>query len=75
MNEDITINPERTNRGMQQVQREERYREPADNFHMGQQMQMNMRAAQGVPCPYCGTVLRHRPSLLLISINNYVIIW
>jgi hypothetical protein len=56
MNEDITINPERTNRGMQQFQREERYREPADNFHMGQQMQMNMRAAQGVPCPYCGTI-------------------
>jgi predicted amidophosphoribosyltransferase len=56
MNEDITINPERTNRGVQQFQHEERYRETVDNFQMGQQMQMNMRAAQGVPCPYCGTI-------------------
>ena len=50
MNEDITINPERTNRGMQQLQHQELYYEPAND------MQMNMHAAHGVACPYCGTV-------------------
>ena len=56
MNEDITINPERTSRGMQQLQHQERYYEPANDMPMNQQMQMNMRAAQGVSCPYCGTI-------------------
>lgn len=54
MNEDITINPERTNRGMQQLQHQELYYEPANDMQMNQQMQM--RAAQGVACPYCGTI-------------------
>ena len=56
MNEDITINPERTNRGMQQLQHQELYYEPANDMQMNQQMQMNMHAAHGVACPYCGTV-------------------
>ena len=56
MNEDITINPERTNRGMQQLQHQERFYEPANDMPMNQQIQMNMRAAQGVACPYCGTI-------------------
>ena len=56
MNEDITIKPERTNRGMQQLQHQELYYEPANDMQMNQQMQMNMHAAHGVACPYCGTV-------------------
>ena len=56
MYEDITINPERTNRGMQQLQHQELYYEPANDMQMNQQMQMNMHAAHGVACPYCGTV-------------------
>ena len=56
MNEDITINPERTNRGMQQLQHQELYYEPANDMQMNQQMQMNMHAAHGVACPYCGTI-------------------
>ena len=56
MNEDITINPERTNRGMQQLQHQELYYEPANDMQMNQQMQMNMHAAKGVACPYCGTI-------------------
>ncbi len=56
MNEDITINPERTNRGMQQLQHQALYYEPANDMQMNQQMQMNMHAAHGVACPYCGTV-------------------
>ena len=56
MNEDITINPERTNRGMQQLQHQELYYEPANDMQMNQQMQMNIHAAHGVACPYCGTV-------------------
>ena len=56
MNEDITINPERTNRGAQQMQREDLFMQRADDMQMGQQMQMNMRAASGVVCPHCGTI-------------------
>ena len=56
MNEDITINPERTNRGAQQMQHEDLFMERADNVQMGQQMQMNMHAASGVVCPHCGTI-------------------
>ena len=56
MNEDITINPETTNRGMQQLQHQELYYEPANDMQMNQQMQMNMHAAHGVACPYCGTI-------------------
>ena len=56
MNEDITINPERTNRGAQQMQRENLFMQRADDMQMGQQMQMNMRAASGVVCPHCGTI-------------------
>ena len=56
MNEDITINPERTNRGAQQMQHEDLFMERADNVQMGQQMQMNMHAASGVVCPPCGTI-------------------
>ena len=56
MNEDITINPERTNRGAQQMQHEDLFMERADNVQMGQQMQMNMHAASSVVCPHCGTI-------------------
>ena len=56
MNEDITINPERTNRGAQQMQHEDLFMQRADDMQMGQQMQMNMRAASGVVCPHCGTI-------------------
>ena len=56
MNEDITINPERTNRGAQQMQREDLFMQRADDMQMGPQMQMNMHAASGVVCPHCGTI-------------------
>ena len=56
MNEDITINPERTNRGNQQMQHEDLFMDRADQMQMGQQMQMNMHAASGVVCPHCGTI-------------------
>lgn len=56
MNEDITINPERTNRGAQQMQHEDLFMQRADDMQMAQQMQMNMRAASGVVCPHCGTI-------------------
>ena len=56
MNEDITINPERTNRGAQQMQHEDLFMQRADDMQMEQQMQMNMRAASGVVCPHCGTI-------------------
>ena len=41
---------------MQQLQHQELYYEPANDMQMNQQMQMNMHAAHGVACPYCGTV-------------------
>lgn len=54
MNEDITLNPERTNRGMQQLQRGQMVREPD---YAGQTSQaMQMRAASGVACPHCGAL-------------------
>ena len=56
MNEDITINPERTNRGAQQMQHEDLFMQRSDDMQMAQQMQMNMRAASGVVCPHCGTI-------------------
>ena len=54
MNEDITLNPTQGASGMQEMQHEELTREKAssDNF----QQQMRTHAAQGVQCPYCGTV-------------------
>lgn len=54
MNDDITINPERTNRGMQQMQYQDLYVEKTDGVQMQQQMQT--RAAQGVYCSNCGTM-------------------
>lgn len=51
-NEDITLNPERTDRGMQQMQRQEISLERTDDMQMEQQMQV----AQGVPCPHCGAM-------------------
>lgn len=54
MNDDITLNPEKTNRGMQQMQYQEIAMERTDDMQMEQQMQMH--AAQGVQCPYCGTM-------------------
>ena len=54
MNEDITLNPERTDRGMQQMQHEEIALERTGDIQMEQQMQMH--AAQGVKCPHCGAM-------------------
>lgn len=54
MNDDITLNPGKTNRGMQQMQYQEIAMERTDDMQMEQQMQMH--AAQGVQCPYCGTM-------------------
>ena len=54
MNDDITINPERTDRGMQQMQYQEIAVEHSNDLQMEQQMQMH--TAQGVRCPYCGTM-------------------
>lgn len=54
MNDDITLNPERTDRGMQQMQYQEIAVEHSNDMQMEQQMQMH--TAQGVRCPYCGTM-------------------
>ena len=54
MNDDITINPEKTNRGMQQIRYQDLYMEKTDDVQMQQQMQT--RAAQGVCCSHCGTI-------------------
>ena len=54
MIDDITQNPERTDRASQQLQREEltrvRTQEPLS------QQAMQMKSASGVVCPHCGTV-------------------
>ena len=54
MNEDITLNPTSGASGMQEMQHEELTREKASPVDY--QQQMHARAAQGVLCPYCGTV-------------------
>jgi len=54
MNDDITLNPERTNRPAQQLQREELTREYAEVPRSQQAMQTI--SAQGVQCPHCGTI-------------------
>ena len=54
MNDDITINPEKTNRGMQELQHQELFMEKTDDVQMEQQMRMH--AALGVSCPHCGSV-------------------
>ena len=54
MNEDITLNPTNGASGMQEMQHEELTREKASSSDF--QQQMHAHAAQGVQCPYCGTV-------------------
>ena len=54
MNEDITLNPTNGASGMQELQHEELTRERASSVDY--QQQMHAHAAQGVQCPYCGTV-------------------
>ena len=54
MIDDITQNPERTDRASQQLQREELTRVRTEEPLAQQAMQMN--SASGVVCPHCGTV-------------------
>ena len=54
MNDDITLNPEKTSRVMQQLQHQEIAMERTDDMQLEQQM--HMREAQGVKCPFCGTI-------------------
>ena len=54
MIDDITQNPERTDRASQQLQREELIRDRMDEPIAQQAMQANI--ANGVQCPHCGTV-------------------
>lgn len=54
MIDDITQNPERTDRGMQQLQRPERVMERTVKPRAQQAMQM--KSAQGVTCPHCGAI-------------------
>ena len=54
MIDDITQNPERTDRASQQLQRKELIRERMDEPIAQQAMQANI--ANGVQCPHCGTV-------------------
>ena len=54
MIDDITQNPERTDRASQQLQREELIRERMDEPIAQRAMQANI--ANGVQCPHCGTV-------------------
>jgi RecJ-like exonuclease len=50
---DITLNPERTSRGAQELQREELV---MDRPVVEQQQAVQFQTANGVQCPYCGTV-------------------
>lgn len=54
MIDDITQNPERTDRASQQLQREELIRVRTEEPLSQQAMQM--KSASGVVCPHCGTV-------------------
>ena len=54
MIDDITQNPDRTNRTSQPLQREELTRVRTEEPLSQQEMQMN--SANGVQCPHCGTV-------------------
>ena len=50
---DITLNPERTSRGSQELQREELVMDrPAEK----QQQAVQFQTASGIQCPYCGTI-------------------
>lgn len=67
MIDDITQNPERTDRASQQLQREELIRERMDEPIAQQAMQANI--ANGVQCPHCGTVNDH-DALFCASCGN-----
>ena len=50
---DITLNPERTSKGAQELQREELV---MDRPAVEQQQAVQFQSANGVQCPYCGTI-------------------
>lgn len=52
---DITLNPDKSSRGVQQLQRQEltMHRPDADNI---QAQAVNYNSAASVKCPYCGTI-------------------
>ena len=50
---DITLNPERTSRGAQELQREELV---MDRPAVEQQQAVQFQSVNGVQCPYCGTI-------------------
>lgn len=54
MNEDITLNPAKDAGSMQELRREELTRETVSSVNT--QQQMHAHAAQGIECPFCGTV-------------------
>ena len=54
MNDDITLNPERTNSSSRQLQRDELTLERTVDTQTQQAMQMH--SAQGIQCPHCGTI-------------------
>jgi len=54
MNDDITLNPENTDRGMQDLQQQELVREAPIDEKVEQKVQT--QAAYGIQCPNCGTV-------------------
>lgn len=54
MNEDITQNPVQDASGMQELRRDELTREKISSVNS--QQQMRAHAAQGIECPYCGTM-------------------
>ena len=52
MTDDITLNPEKTSRGMQQMQHQELTMEHTEDV----QMQQQMYTGQTVKCPHCGAL-------------------
>ena len=54
MTEDITMNPERTDRGTQQLQRDGLLKEK--KAEQAQARQMQQHQAEGVKCPHCGAI-------------------
>ncbi len=59
---DITLNPERTSRGSQELQREELV---MDRPVVEQQQAVQFQTASGIQCPYCGTI--NEPSAMFCA--------
>ena len=67
---DITLNPDRTSRGSEPLQREQLYRE-RDSQQPQYQQAMQMNTAKAVACPHCGA-LNEPDALFCASCGNAI---